>query len=133
MFGSNLELPADVILNQLVQEFVVLLEQHIVKANPRANEHLLHALYRAQPPQKRDIIGMVGVDVFTRRGRKALSALAKSVLLLFIAGRVTEICGWTANIVNVALEIRLFREHNRLVVHGVLASRLNLSSLMKRD
>lgn len=51
---------------------------------------------------------MIYLQCRARFGSKALFALAKSCLFLLVAGGPAEVCGRTANIVDISLEARFF-------------------------
>ena len=67
VLGRDAELPAHVVLGQLAHELppMLLIEHHVVEADARANEHLLHAGNLAQLAQESDVVGMVGDELPT--------------------------------------------------------------------
>ena len=74
---------------------------------------------------------MVDLQRRARLGSKALFALAKSRLFLLVAGGPAEVCGRTADIVDISLEARFLRKVYRLVYNRFLASCLYPSALMQ--
>ena len=83
--------------------------QHVVKADAAADEDLLDARNRAELAEKREIVRVVGDQVFTRRGEQALPVLTGTSRELLFACRLPEIRCGAADVVDVALEIGVAR------------------------
>ncbi len=128
----HLELTAHVILHKLVQKIVVLVLEHIVEPDTGTYEYLFDPLYGPQSAQKMYIVAVVGYEVLAGSGRQALLPLAHAVLLLLLAGGVTEVRRRSADIVDITLEPWIFRELHCFLVYAVLASGLDPAPLMER-
>ena len=133
MLGSNLELAADVIFDQLLHEGRVGVCDGIVVADAGADKDLFDPLDAAQLAQQLDIFGVVDVHVGTGLGSQTFAVLAKTILQLFFAGGIAEVCGWPAHVVDVSLEVRIAGHLLGFLKDGFLAAGDNLPSLMKGD
>ena len=131
VLGGNLQLARDVILHQLAEEGIVRIRHQIVKTNARADKHLLDPRQGLDGTQKINVLSVVSDEVRTGRGGKALAVGANAVLQLFFAGRVAEIGGRAAHVVNVALEIRHFGDLFRLRNHRFNTARAHGAPLVK--
>ena len=76
---------------------------------------------------------MVCFDVLAGGWEQAALVLAAAVFLLLFAGRKAEIRGRAADIVDVALEAGHLRDLFRFFDHALVASHLNVASLMERE
>ena len=101
---GHLELAGDMILHQLGKELAALVLEHIVEADAGADEHLLHPRHLPDLAQEHQIVGVVGVQIGTRRGGQAGPAPAHSRLHLLLAGGAAEVGSGAAHVVDVALE-----------------------------
>ena len=129
----DLQLAADVVLHQLAHQKVLLVQKHVVEPDAGAHEHLLHARQRPQCLQDVHILRMVGVHVFTGRGKQALSLRTRARFQLLVAGRMPEVRRRAAHVVNIALEARALNQLLRLRDDGGLASGCDDSPLMERE
>ena len=127
----HLQLAADVVLHQLAEKVLILVLQHVVIADAAADEHFFHLRELAQPPQKLRVLRVVGVQIFARLGGKAAAIFAAAVLFLPGAGCVAEVGRGAAHVVDIALELRVFREDLRLPHHRLDAAGRDHPPLMK--
>ena len=118
----HLQLAADVIVHQLLEEVLVLVLQHIVIPHAAADEHLLDAGDPPHPLQKLCILAVVGVQILAGLRRQAGLALAHAVLLLLTAGGMAEVGAGAAHIVDVALEPGIVGQQLRLRKHRLDAA-----------
>ncbi len=118
-------------LNQLPKEGRVGIGQKIVEADAAADEDLLDAGNGAETSQQVYIILMIGAEIFTRLGEKALLFRAGTLRELLFAGRGTEVGGRAADVVDIALEIGVVRHFFGLGKEGGVAPRLDNAPLME--
>ena len=97
------------IAHELFEKHVRGIGQNVVKAQTAANEDLLDARDRAEFAKKREVVRVIGDQIFARRREQALPVLTGASRELLFAGRLPEICRGAADIVDVALEIGLAR------------------------
>ena len=128
---GDLQLPGDVVLHQLPEEGVLGVGQKIVKANAAANEDLLDPGNFPELAQQRHIIAVVGVHILAGGGVEALPSAAGTLGHLLFAGRVPEVGGGAAHIVDVALEVRIFDHFFCLGQNGFVASHLDDTALVE--
>ena len=128
---GHLELAGDVVLDQLLEEGVLLVRQQVVKADAAADEYLFYPGDLPQLAKQRHIIRMVGLHVLTGGGVEALAAAAGALGELLFAGRMAEIGGGAADIVDVALEILVLDHHFRFRQDGVMAAGLDDAALVE--
>ena len=76
---------------------------------------------------------MVGVEVGTRRRRKAALVGTHSEFRLLLAGVMAEICRRTADVVYVALEVGELRKLRDLTDNALVTAARDHSALMKRQ
>ena len=76
---------------------------------------------------------MINNEVFARCGSKTFSAFAHTPFFLSLAGRLTEICRGTANVMDITFEVGHFRQHFRFFEDGFFASDGDCSALMVSD
>ena len=108
VFRSHLQLAGDVVLHQLLEEGVVRVGHEVIKTDAAADEHFLHTRQLPHPAQDLEIIAVVHDHVGAGGGGQAvLAAIAHAPQHLLPAGREPEVGGGAADIVDVALEIRL--------------------------
>ena len=133
MLGSNLELTRNMVLHKLSEERVVGVTHQIIESDSGPDEYALHACDALYLTKHIRILGVVHLQIFTRRRRKALSVRTNAYLLLFVARRVSEIRGRTAHVVNISLEIRSCSNTARLCQDALLAPGAHLSALVECD
>ena len=131
VFGSNLKLSADVMFYKLLEKLIVLILHHIVVSYTRTDKYTLDIFYGTYLSEHIKILAVIYLQCRARFGSKALFTLAKSRLFLLVAGGPAEVCGRTADIVDISLEARFFRKVDCLVYNRFLASCLYSSALMQ--
>ena len=108
VFGRDLELTGDVVLHQLFKEGIVRVGHQIVEPDAAADKDLLDAGQFPDAAEDLQVIAVVDDDMRAGGRRKAvLAAVAHAAQHLLPAGRKAEVCGRAADIVDIALEIRL--------------------------
>ena len=106
MFRRDFQLPGHVVLAELSQETRRVLVGHdVVVAQAAANEHLLHLRQLAKLLEDGQKFLVINLQVLARLREQALFVRTGAVGHLFFACRMTEVCGRTADIVDVPLEI----------------------------
>ena len=100
-------------LDKLLKEGVLLVCQQIIKANTAANKDLFHTGNLPQLSQKGNIVGVICLHIFAGGGVQALASAASTLRKLLFAGRMTEVGGRTAHIVDVTLKCRVFHHQFR--------------------
>ena len=133
MFRRDFELTADMITDKLLEKFIVFIVNEVVEANTRTDKDLFDLGERTDTSEQMQILAVVDHEVFAGLGRKAFSALAHTAFFLSLAGGMTEVCGRTADVVDVTLEIGHMREHFRFAHDGIFTSGGDHSALMVRD
>ena len=121
------------IADKLLEKRLVFVQNQIIKTDPGTDKDLFDAGNRTQTPQKVQILTMVDDKVFAWFRRKALLTPAKAMLFLPYAGRMAEIGGRTADVVDISFKIRQLRQQRRLSYHGILAACRNAAPLMIGD
>ena len=74
---------------------------------------------------------MIYSQIWTGFRKKALSVLTDTLCELFLTGRLSEICRWTAHIVNISFKVRILCHRFRFFQNRFMTSCLKNSSLMK--
>ena len=110
---GHLQLAADVVLDQVGEEFTVFVLQKIVKANPRADENLFDAGDLPQFSQQEKVVCVIRVQIGTWGGGQAVPVLAQAVFALLLAGGPAEIGGGAAHVMDIAFEPRVLGEGGR--------------------
>ncbi len=131
VFRRHFQLTADVMFHQFFEKRVVRVRHQIVKADARADKYFFYAGQRPQSAKKRQIIRMIHLQIGTWFREKALSVFADALRHLFLAGRMSEIGGGTAHVVDIALEIRLLYHLLCFPQNGFVASDLHRPALME--
>ena len=119
---GHLQLAADVVLDQVGEEFTIFVLEKIVKANPRANENLFDARDLPQFSQQEKIIGVIRVQVGTWGGGQAVPVLAQAVFALLLTGGPAEIGGGAAHVMDIAFEPRVLGEGGDLPENALVAA-----------
>ena len=135
MLGRDAQLPAHMMLAQLADERAATVGGRLseIETDARTDEHLLHAGKRAQLAQQGKIIGMVGIKLSARSREKAMLAAARPAPQLRIAGGRTIVGRRSANVMDVAFEIRIGDHRLRLGDDRLMAAHLHDASLMERQ
>ena len=131
MLRRHLQLPGDVVLHQFLEEGVLFVCQQIVEADAAADEDLLHPGDFPQLPQQSHIVAVVGIHILAGGGVQALPSAAGALAQLLLAGRVAEVGGGAAYIVDVALEILILHHQLCFLQNGFVASGLDDPPLME--
>ena len=129
----HLELAGDVVLHKLREERAVLVAEDIVKPHAGAHKHLLDARNGAQLPQQREIIAVVGNEIFARRRRKAVLQRTHAVFALLFAAGAAEIRRRAADIGDIALPERMVRHLLHLADDGFVAAGCDHPPLVERE
>ena len=129
----HLALAGDVVLHELRKKRAVLVAEDIVEPHAGAHEHLLDARDGAQLPQQREIVPVVGHEIFTRRRRKAVLQGTHAVFELLFAARCAEVRRRAADIGDIALPERVVRHGLHLADDGFVAARCDHPPLMERE
>ena len=133
MLRRYLQLPADVVAHQLGEEGIVLLAHHVIVAQAAADKYLFDAGDGPQFPQQLDIIGVVHPDGRAAGGGQAFFIPAQAVGGLLGAGGGPEIGGGAADIVDIALEVRIVGKAFGLPQQRGVTAGGDVASLMERD
>lgn len=133
MFRRNLELTADVISNEILEEILVFVKDEIVEADARTDEDLFDLGNRADAAKEMQIFRMIHDKIFARLGSEAFSSLTHTAFFLTLAGGLTEVGGGTAHVMDVSLEVGEVCEHFCFANNGILASGGDGAALVIRD
>ena len=133
VLGRDLELAGDVVFDELGQKGTSLVLEQIVIPDARADEDLLHAGDRAKTTQQLDIFRVVGIEIFAGVGGEAVFVAAHAALQLILARRMAEVGARTADVVDVALELRVVGEALDLAHAGFDRARGDHAPLMERQ
>ena len=131
MLRGYLQLSGNVVLYQLPEEGVLFICQQIVKADAAADEDLLDPGYLPQLAQQVHIVAVVGVHILAGGRVQALPPAAGALGHLLFTGRVPEIGGGAAYIVDVALEVRILHHFFGLCQNGFVAPHLDDPALVE--
>ena len=131
MLRRDLELPGDMVLHQLLEKRRFMVGQKIVKPDTAADEDLFDPRQLPQLSQELEIVTVIGLQIFAGGGEETLLVGAGTVGQLLLTGGLAEICRGAADIVNIALEGRIFRHVPRLGQDGFVASRLDDAALVE--
>lgn len=133
MLWSDLELSADVVLDDFPQECVAFVRHDIIVAQARTDKHLFDAGQSANFPKQGNIVSMIHREIFAGSGVKALTRRAGTARQLPLAGGTAKIGRGSAHIVDEAFKVRHLRDAPSLVEYGFMAARGDDAPLMKRD
>ena len=133
VFGRDFQLSADVVFDQLAQEFVRLVVQHVIVADARADEHLFHPFQLAQGAQQIDVLLVGDLEIGAFFPADAVFLRADPLFKLLFAGGVAEVGGGAAHVVNVALEILVRDQLFCLGDQALLAALLHDPALVVGD
>lgn len=118
-------------LDQFSKKFSALVLEQIIKPDPRTDEDLLHPRNGPHLAQQRQIVGVVGVQIGTGRWGQTGTVLTHPRLALLGAGRMSEIGGWAAHVVDIALEAGVLRQRLHFPQHAGMAAGGNDPPLME--
>ena len=131
---GNFQLAGDVVFHQLLEEGIVRVGHQIVEPDAAADEYLLDARQLPDAAQDLQIVAVVHDHVGAGRGGQAvLAAIAHAPQHLFAAGREAEVCRGAADVVDVALEIRLMGHPLGLGHDAVGTAAGHAAALMQLD
>ena len=128
---GDLQLAGNVILYQLPEKGVLFVRQQIVEADAAADEHFFDPGELSQLAKQGNVVRVVGVHVLAGGGVQALPPAAGALTQLLFTGRVAEIGGGAADVVDVALEIPVLHHDFRFPEDGLVASGLDDPPLME--
>ena len=131
MLRGHFQLAGDVVLHQLPNEGIFFVCQEIVKPDTAADKDLFHPGDLPELSQQGHIVAVVGVYVLAWSGVEALAAAAGTLGHLLFTGRVAEIGGGAAHIVDIALEIRILHHFLRFFQDVFMASDLDDTTLVE--
>ena len=127
------QLAAHVVPAQLGQESFVRVRHEIVKTHAGPHKNFLHPGQCAEFAQKLHIVGVVHLQVGAGLRKEALAVPAGAEGQLFPAGRLPELRCRAADVVDVALEIRVGEEKFCLVQNGLVAAGLDDPPLVEGE
>ena len=106
--GATFSWPDTWYSTKLFKEGIVRVRHQVVEPDAAADEHLFHARQLPHPAQNFKVVAVIHDHVGAGGGGQAvLAAIAHAPQHLLPAGREPEVGGGAADIVDVALEIRL--------------------------
>ena len=97
------QLSADVVFHQFFKKAFIFVFQEKVVTNARADKYLLDARQLPYCPQHLQVFTFVRVQILTGLWKQALPVRADAFCFLLFTGRISEISGWTADIMDIAL------------------------------
>ena len=130
MFRRDFQLSGNVILHQFPKKSVIFIIHQIIVADSRTNKHFFYARQHPQFTQNAQIILMRYLQVSAWLGMQAFLCGTGSPAQLIFAGRVIKIRSRTADIMNIAFEIRILRNFDRFFYNRLFASRRDYPALM---
>ena len=133
MLRGHFQLSADMMLTQFPKERIGWISHDIVVAESGTDEYLFDARQPANFPQQLNIIRMIYLEVRAGLWKQALPVFACPGFQLLLACGMPEIRGRTADIVNIALEIRHLRNSFRLAENGFMGTAGDNPALQERD
>ena len=133
MLGRDLELSADVIADELAEEGVAFVLEQIVKADAAADEYLFDARQSLDLFNQVLIFAVVDLEVGAGLGGKTFATGANTVGQLLVAGGVTEVGSWAADVMDVTLKIGERGDLSRFFDHALLTARAHRSALVEGE
>ena len=133
MLRGHFQLSADMMFTELPKKGIGWISHDIVVAESGTDEHLFDARQPANFPQQLNIIRMIYLEVRAGLWKQALPVFACPGFQLLLACGMPEIRGRTADIVNIALEIRHLRNSFRLAENGFMGTAGDNPALQERD
>ena len=130
---GNLELTADVMLTQLLEEGWILVCHQVVEPDARLYEYFLDSREGPEFAQQIKIVGVGDLQVGAGPREKAAAVLACPRCQLLFTCRLPEVGGRAAHIVDIAFEIWLLGEPDGLVYDGLMAPRLDDPPLVEGE
>ena len=119
------------VLAELAEKSSVLVGQKIVKSETGADKHFFDAGQGAELSKERKVVAVVHLEIGAGLGIEAAAVLAGALCQLLVAGGAAEFRSGTADIVDVALEIRVFETGLSFSQDGFVASRLHDAPLVE--
>ena len=110
VLGGHLQLTGHMVLHQLAQKGSRLVRLDVVKADARADEHLLHPRQGPDLAQQRQIVALVGVQIGACLRGQTGPVLAQPRLFLLFTGGMAEVGGGPAHVVDISLEAGVLSE-----------------------
>ena len=133
MLRRHLQLSADVILHQTVEECLILIIHQIIITDAGADEHFLYPRQGPHGVEHLHIMRMIDLQVRARLGPQALPFRTGTVFCLFVTGRAGEIRARSADIMDIPLERGHRGDLLRLFHHAVHAAGRDHAPLMRSD
>ena len=106
VLGRDLQLSADVVMDELLEEALVGVSHHVVKADARADEDLLDLRQSLDPRKQLDILRVVDDKILAGCRSETFTVRADSRPELLLTCGIAEVRGRSADVVYVALEVR---------------------------
>ena len=131
MLRSNAQLSADMVLAEFPQKSPVSVRQQIIETESRADEDLFDPRKSTQLLEECQVISVIDFQVGTRLREEAAAVLAGAQGHLLFAGRGAELRGRTADIIDIAFEIRLLQHLPGFLQNGFVAADLHDTALVK--
>src|SRR5699024_490891 len=105
MLGRYLQLAADMVHTQFPKEFSAFISQKIIKPDSGTDKYFFYTGQRPEFFQKSHIIRVIRIQIRTWFREKALPVLTYSPGQLLFTGRMTEVGGRSADIMDITFEI----------------------------
>ena len=119
------------VLAELAEKSSVLVGQKIVKSETGADKHFFDAGQGAELSKERKVVAVVHLEIGAGLGIEAAAVLAGALCQLLVAGGAAEFRSGAADVVDVALEIRVFETGLSFGQDGLVASRLHDAPLVE--
>ena len=133
VFRCDLQLTAYVFRHQFLEKGVVLVRHHIVEPDAGADKDTLDPGQLSQLAENAQVFAVVHLQCLAGFGSKALFPRTHPGFCLLFAGRQPEVCGRTAHVVDIALEVGHFGDLFCLFQDGFLAAAGDAPSLVQGD
>ena len=124
MLRRDLQLSADMVHAEFPEEILLFICEHIIETDSGTDKDLLDLRKRPEFPEECDIIRVIRDQVLAWLREQTLFSRTCSVFQLFFAGREAEVRRRTADIMDIAFEIRLVCQ-----IFGLLDNRLMAPNL----
>ena len=90
---------------KLFKKGLVFVEHEVIKADAASDENFLYTRDASQPAENADVFAVVNLYVGAGFCAKTFSVCTGALCLLLFTCVVSEVCSWTADVVDVALKI----------------------------
>ena len=107
MFRCYTELSTDMVLHKFFQKNRTFVCNYIIKTDTWTDKYFFDPRNFPQFPKQRNVIWMIHSEIFAGFRKQTLPVLADTLCQLFLTRRLTEICGRSADIMNITFEIRI--------------------------